>query len=280
MRRLIRGTRAGGWPAALLLLVLLIAVGGRLVAPYSLSEVAGLPAMPPSRQHLLGTDELGRDVLSRVLYGGTGVLLIAVASTALAYLMGTVLGMSAAVSKSYWDVAVARSMDVILSIPAILFLLVMLAGLGRGLVVLTIGTALIRLPLLTRVARTATREALTFSYVEAAVARGESTYSVLAREVFPNIANTIFAKLGLSFTYAVVMIASLNYLGVGMQPPSPDWGIMISDNRDIMMLNPWSVLVPTGLLALLTITITLTWDRLSGREATAPAMDVVSEAKK
>ncbi|MBX3079240.1 MAG: ABC transporter permease [Cryobacterium sp.] len=208
---------------------------------------------------------LGRDVLSRIMHGGVLLLVMASASTLLTYLIAIPLGMIASVNKGFIDGVLMRGIDVLIALPALLVLLVVLTAAGSSLPVLIVATAIVRIPLVTRVSRTATSAVFASEFVEAAIARGERLWSVLFREVLPNIKEEVFSTVGLSFTAAVLLMASLNFLGVGLQPPSPDWGIMISENRSIFGLNPFSVLAPTLLLALLTITITGTWDAFQKR---------------
>ncbi len=158
------------------------------------------------------------------------------------------------------DPILMRTVDVLLSVPALLILLVLVSGLGPHIWVLIAGVALVQLPGVARVVRTATLETSTRAYVEAAVTRGEKLPSLLGREILPNIVPVVLADLGIRFGVSVVLIASMNYLGLGLAPPAADWGLMISENRDYISLNPWSVLAPAIMLALLTISVNLTAD--------------------
>jgi ABC-type dipeptide/oligopeptide/nickel transport system permease subunit len=265
MKWILRLLATGRFPLVLLLLILFLTLLGPFLSPFSPTEVAGPPVTGPSPSNLLGTDMLGRDVLSRIMHGGVLLLVMASASTVLTYLIAIPLGMIASVNKGFIDGVLMRGIDVLIALPALLVLLVVLTAAGSSLPVLIIGTAIVRIPLATRVSRTATSAVFASEFVEAAIARGERLWSVLFREVLPNIKEEVFSTVGLSFTAAVLLMASLNFLGVGLQPPSPDWGIMISENRSIFGLNPFSVLAPTFLLALLTISITGTWDAFRKR---------------
>jgi ABC-type dipeptide/oligopeptide/nickel transport system permease subunit len=218
----------------------------------------------------LGTDFLGRDVFSRVLHGGHSVLLLGGAATALAYVVGVVIGLVAGYSRSVVDPILMRSMDVLLAFPALLVLLVLATGFGTHNWVLIVGVALVLIPAIARIMRTATLEASTRGYVDAALARGESTAAILRREILPNVTPVLLADFGIRFGYSVVIIASMNFLGLGQAPPAADWGLMISENRNYISLNEWSVLGPAIMLAMLTISVNITADayvRSLGRSA-------------
>jgi ABC-type dipeptide/oligopeptide/nickel transport system permease subunit len=256
-------TPSGAIGLALLLALIAMAVFGPLLAPYSPDAPIGPPGHPPASGMLLGTDFLGRDVLSRLLNGGRTVLSLAIAATALCYLVGLPIGLIAGYRRGTTDAILMRSVDVLLAVPAMLLLLVIIAGLGTSIPVLLFGVVLVQIPWMTRVMRTATLETSNRAYVEAAVARGEGTFKILARDVVPNISEIILADLGIRFGANIILIASLNFLGLGLQPPTSDWGLMISENRDYMSLNIWSVLAPAAVLALLTISVNVIGDAVS-----------------
>lgn len=251
---------AGAVGVALLVVVLAVAFAGPLLAPDATTATVGPPGQLPASGMPLGTDFLGRDVLSRLLNGGLSVVVFGSAATGLAYLAGVTVGLIAGYSRSAIDPILMRAVDVLLSVPALLILLVLVSGLGPHIWVLVVGVALVQLPGIARVVRTATLEVSTRAYVEAAVTRGEKLPSLLGREILPNIVPVVLADLGIRFGVSVVLIASMNYLGLGLAPPAADWGLMISENRDYISLNPWSVLAPAILLALLTISVNLTAD--------------------
>jgi len=152
---------------------------------------------------------------------------------------------------------------VMLAFPPLLFLLVLISGAGTGVQVLVIGVALIQAPGISRIVRTATLEVSTRGYVEAAIARGERSYAVIVREVLPNIMAPVLVDSGLRFTYSILIIASVNFLGLGLQPPASDWALMISDNRQYIAIQAWAVLAPAAMIALLTIGINLTGDAIA-----------------
>jgi ABC-type dipeptide/oligopeptide/nickel transport system permease subunit len=251
---------SGAAGVTLLVLVLGVAFIGPLLAPHTITATVGAPGQRPAAGMPLGTDFLGRDVLSRLLNGGLSVVGLGTAATALAYLAGVTIGLVAGYSRSFIDPILMRAVDVLLSVPALLVLLVLVSGLGPRIWVLVVGVALVQLPGIARVVRTAALEVSTRAYVEAAVTRGERMGSLLRREILPNIIPVVLADLGIRFGVSVVLIASMNYLGLGLTPPAADWGLMISENRDYISLNPWSVLAPAIMLALLTISVNLTAD--------------------
>jgi peptide/nickel transport system permease protein len=254
---------SGALGVAIVLFVVAVAVFGPLVAPYSPTKPVGIPLSGPSSTALLGTDALGRDVLSRVLYGGRSVLGLALAATVLAYLLGLTIGLAAGYSRSLVDPILMRSVDVMLCFPPLLFLLVLIAGAGSSVLVLIVGVAVVQAPQISRIVRTATLEVSVRGYVEAAIARGERAPAVILREVLPNILVPVLVDAGLRFTYSILIIASVNFLGLGLQPPSSDWALMIGENRSYLAVNAWSVLAPAAMIAILTIGVNLTGDAVA-----------------
>ena len=262
-RNLLSGilrTNSGRIGLVLFLIAVLISVFGRYFAPYSPTETLGIPGAPPGPGHLLGLDFIGRDVFSRVLYGGRSTLVLAGLATVLTYAVGGVIGLVAGSTTSLADPVLMRTVDVLLSVPALLVILLLVTGFGSGSLVLVLATSLVLLPGVARIVRSATLEVFTRAYVEAAIARGEPTRSLLAREVLPNISGVITADLGLRFSWGIILIASVNFLGVGIQPPTPDLGLMVSENRVVIASNPWAILGPSIVLAMLIIGVNLVGD--------------------
>jgi ABC-type dipeptide/oligopeptide/nickel transport system permease subunit len=255
-------------PAGLVGLLLLAAVGGvallgPFLAPHEPDLPVGIPLTGPAEGRVLGTDFLGRDVLSRVLWGGRSVLALAGAATLLAYLAGGATGLIAGYRRGLTDGVLMRGVDVVLSVPALIFLLVLVTGAGTSAAVLVAGVALVQAPLVARVVRTATLEQAVKGFVEAAEARGERTFAIVWRELLPNIAGPIFADVGLRFTYSIILVASVNFLGLGLQPPAADWALIISENRSGLDLNPYAILAPALLIAVLTIAVNLVGDAIA-----------------
>jgi len=256
-------TPSGAIGAAIVLLVLGVAALGPFVAPHDPTQPIGVPLTGATSSAPLGTDFLGRDVLSRLLHGGVSVIGLAAAATALAYALGLVIGLVAGYTRSLLDPILMRAVDVMFAFPPLLFLLILITGAGTSIGVLVVGVAAIQAPAISRVVRTATQVVAVRGYVEAAVSRGERAVAVLWREVLPNILAPVLVDAGLRFTYSILIIASVNYLGLGLQPPSSDWALMISENRQYISLNPWAVLAPVAMIALLTIGINLMGDAIA-----------------
>jgi ABC-type dipeptide/oligopeptide/nickel transport system permease subunit len=253
-------TLAGKIGLAVLVFVLGIALLGPLIAPHDIATPIGAPGTPPYGGAPLGTDYLGRDVLSRVLHGGLSVIWIGTAATLLAYAAGLTVGLIAGYRRALIDPILMRGVDVLLAFPAMLIMLLLVAGLGSHIWVLIVGVAMVQLSPIARIVRTATLEVSTRGYIEAAQARGERTPVILTREIVPNVAPVVLADFGIRFGFSIILIASVNYLSLGLSPPAADWGLMIAENQQYISLNVWSVLAPAIMLALLTISVNLIAD--------------------
>lgn len=234
-----------------------IALLGPFVASHAPNNSIGIPYSGPSNGLPLGADALGRDVLSRVLWGGRTLVTLAFVSTALAYLGGGLVGLVAGTQRTLLAPVLMRTMDVLLALPPLLFLLVLTAGLGSGVPVLIVGVAAVQAPGIARVVQSATLEVSVKGYVEAALARGDAVWRILVRQILPNISGTLAADVGPRFTVSILEIASLNFLGLGLQPPTADWAVMISENRGGVSIQPWAVFVPAALIVALTISVNL-----------------------
>ena len=198
---------------------------------------------------MFGTDNLGRDVLSRVLYGGRSLIGLSVLATLVAYAIGLTAGLVAGYTRSWVDPLIMRCMDVLLAFPPLLFLLVTATGAHNDIWVIVLAIGIIMAPGLARIVRASVLEVSQRSYVEAAEARGEGTFRILRREVLPNIMSVILADVGIRLTYAVLLLAAITFLGLGLQPPASDWALMVAENRGGMSLQPWVVLIPALLIA-------------------------------
>jgi ABC-type dipeptide/oligopeptide/nickel transport system permease subunit len=216
----------------------------------------------PSGRDLLGTDEIGRDVLTRLLHGGYSVVLLALAATVMAYVCGLLVGLVAGYVRGWADPLLMRGVDVLLAFPPLLFLLVLITATGTSVAALVVGVAIVQAPGVARLVRTVTLETSVRAYVESAVARGERTAAILRREILPNIAPALIADAGLRYTFSVLLIAAANFLSIGLQPPASDWGLMVSQNREYISLNSWAVAAPAALIAMLTIGVNLTGDAI------------------
>lgn len=258
--RFVTDSWGGRIGATLAVVIVLIALLGPVLAPHSVTAPVGLPGEGPGGEAVLGTDFLGRDVFSRVLAGGWSTLVMGGIATLLTYIVGISVGLTAGYTRSIIDTLLMRVVDVCLSFPALLVMLLFVTAFGSSRVVLIGGCVIVLFPGVARIVRSATLEVSTRSYVEAAVARGESTLAVLRREILPNITSPIMADLGIRFSWTIILIASVNYLGLGLQPPTADWGLMVSENREIITTNPLAVLAPAAVLAILIIAVNLLGD--------------------
>lgn len=264
VRRALTGSVEGRVGLTLLALVVFVVILGPALAPYSPTKIgAGLPLSGPSGAHLLGTDELGRDVLSRVLAGGQSILLVALIAVSLTMAGGIAVGMAAGYMGGIVDVAIARLLDLLLAIPPLLTVLVIAAAFGSSNVVLIIALALVSLPKVARVMRGATRDIATQDYVEAANARGEHLTWLLTREIVPNILPTLLVELAVRFTFTIVFVATLNFLGLGAQPPNPNWGLMVAEGQEYIQQAPLIALAPAAAIAVVVIGTHLLADALT-----------------
>ncbi len=263
--RRLRWTRPRSTQVALVVLALVLGITfiGPYVAPYSTSELAGVPYATPSGDFWLGNDYLGEDVFSRVLSGGRTVILLGALATVLAYAVGGTAGLLAGYRRGGLDSVVMRGMDVLLAFPPILFLLLIATGAGASLTALVIAIAIIHVPSIARIVRTAAVETSVRGYVEAAVARGDRTHVILRREILPNIWGPIMADAGPRFTVSILLVAAVSFLGLGQAPPAANWALMISENRSGITINPWAVVVPGLMIAALTVSINVIADSIA-----------------
>lgn len=249
---------------ALTAVVVLTAVLGPWLGPlltgYSTTEFAGRPF---KHEGVLGTDGLGRDVLTRFLSGGSTLLLYAVLATALGVVAGTVLGMLAGYTGGKLDGILMRANDVLLSFPQLVFALLAIAVIGPKGWLLVIVIGITHAPRVARVARQATAAVRGHDYVKAARMYAVPRGQILLREVLPNITGPLMVELGLRLTYSIGYIASLSFLGLGVQPPAADWGLMINENRIALVIQPWGVLLPVAAIAVLTVGTNLITDALA-----------------
>ena len=221
--------------------IVLVALIGPFVAPHNPSALVGIPLQPPSGDFPLGTDYLGHDVLSRILWGGRSVVWMAFAAATLGVGLGAALGMLAGFSRSRLDDGLMRSMDVILAFPQIVLVLLFVSMLGSHLSLIVALVALAWVPQVARVARGVTADIVHREYVQAAEAIGLPRRRILFREILPNVATPLMVEYGLRLTWSIAVIAAVSFLGFGIQPPNADWGLMINENRGGITQQPWAV---------------------------------------
>ena len=222
---------------------------------------------PISAAHWLGTDYLGRDMLARVIEGARYTVGVAFVATLLASGTGTLLALFAAASNRWTDAALSRALDTLTSIPSKMFALLMVAGFGSSVPMLIMTAAIIYVPGAYRMARALAVNINALDYVIVARTRGEGKGYVMLREILPNIAGPMLADLGLRFVYVVLLLASLSFLGLGVQPPAADWGSLVRENIGALAQAGASVIVPSLAIASLTIAVNLVIDNLPGRGA-------------
>jgi peptide/nickel transport system permease protein len=248
---------------ALVVLVAGVALIGPFFAPYSPSEFAGIPFAHASSALPFGADNLGRDVLSRFLWGGRSLLGLALLATGLGLVLGVSIGLVAAYSRSLLDDVLMRAMDVILAFPSIVLALVAVATVGPKLWLIVIVVGITTAPRVARVTRGASLEIVERDFVQAAEVLGESRIKILLGEILPSITSPLMVEASLRLTYSIGLIAGLSFLGFGLQPPAADWGLMINENRQALTIQPWGAAMPVIAIALLTIGTSLIGDGLS-----------------
>jgi len=250
--------------AVVLLAYIAIAVTGPLWAPYGPAEVlVGDPFETPSLPHLLGTDNLGRDVFSRVVFGSRPVLAMAAASTGLAVIIGAVIGLLLAYRRGWIDELAMRVIDILMSIPPLVLALLLISALGSNSVLVVLTVAFLFAPRVARIVRASTLAIVTEDYVTAAVTRGESAFGIALRELLPNVAGTVFVEFSIRTGYAIVFIGALGFLGFGAPPPAPEWGLMINEGYSNINASFWPVMAPAGAMAVLVIAVNLFTEGLS-----------------
>jgi peptide/nickel transport system permease protein len=249
--------------SAIVIVFLLLALLGPMIAPYRYDTIIrGAARQPPSADFLLGTDKLGRDVFSRVVWGAREMIALPTATTALSVVFGTCIGLLIGYYGGWLDEIISRAMDSLLAIPALVLALVMLGTLGPSPFGIVVVIVLLYTPIVARVVRAATLNVRSQGFIEAARLRGESTPYILFREILPGVLPALAVEAALRFSYAIFLTASLGFLGLGVQPPSPDWGRMVNVARDSFSQAPWALWAPAAAIALLIIGVNLLSDGL------------------
>ncbi|WP_170422949.1 ABC transporter permease [Ruegeria arenilitoris] len=246
-------------------LYFIIAIFAPLLAPYGMAEVVGDVWEPSSSQFWLGTDNIGRDLLSRMIYGGRTTIFIATAATILSFVTGSILGFLAAVLGGWADQVMSRAVDLIMSIPTLIFALVVLAMVPVTVPVLIIVMGLLDSTRVYRLARAVAVDIAVMDYVEAAKLRGEGQVWIIFREILPNALSPLVAELGLRFIFMVLFVSTLSFLGLGVQPPLADWGGIVKENKDGIVYGIGAALYPAVAIATLAISVNLVADWVLNR---------------
>lgn len=245
-----------------LLVHLVIAATGPFWAPYGFSQMGtGVPLAGMSWAHPFGVDQLGRDVFSRVVHGSHIVILLSLSGTAIGLVVGAVLGLLSGYLGGWFDNLLQRLLEALISIPFLVLALIAIASAGPELsgnpILVVLVVALVYAPRIARMARAAAMDIATRDYVTAARLRGESAWSVMRRELLPNATGVLLVEFALRAGYAPVLVGSLGFLGFGLRPPTPEWGLMISENRALIIITPITVLGPGLALASLVVGLNL-----------------------
>jgi peptide/nickel transport system permease protein len=253
-------TRIG---VGIITLIVAIAVFGPLVAPHTPTEFVAVPNSGPSSRALFGADALGRDVWSRFLHGGLSVLWMSVAATLIGVVLGVCVGLVAAYSRNWVDDVLMRGNDVVLAFPAIVLVLLAVSSFGPKLWLIVIAVGITHAPRVARVIRGAGQEVVERDFVKAAEAVGERRSRIVFGELLPNVTSPLMVEIGLRMTFSIALIAGISFLGLGLQPPAADWGLMINENRLSLSIQPWAVLLPILAIGLLTVGTNLVTDGIA-----------------
>ena len=260
----LRSSTALGVGLAFIALHLVLAVLAPVIAGHDPVATDATDVLAgPSWAHWLGTDQYGRDLLSRTLNGGRYALLVTFLATTIAVAVGTVLGCVTAYADNWFDEVVMRVVDALLSVPSILALLVVVTVFDAGLWVIVLAVTVVYAPAVTRVVRGAARTVITQDYVTAARARGERAMSIVFREILPNVLDIVLVEFAMRASWIVLLVASLSFLGFGANPPTPDWGLMVQENRTALTVVPLGTLAPIVALATLVVGLNLAADGLA-----------------
>lgn len=254
-------TNATAIGTTIVLIFVVVAFIAPLIAPYGVNEQIYSDArQAPSAAHWFGTDHLGRDVFSRVLYGASDILFLAGLGTAMAVLCGTAVGLLSGYAGGIVDEIMMRFFDSLLAMPALLLALLLLGTLGPSRNSVFIVMVIVYTPIVARVVRSVVLSVRSKGFVEAARLQGESVGWVLFREILPSVTPTLAVEAALRFSYAIFLVASLGFLGVGVQPPSPNWGLMVNEARPHVGQLPWALFFPAAAIAIVVIGVNLMAD--------------------
>ncbi|TGT71912.1 MULTISPECIES: ABC transporter permease [unclassified Mesorhizobium] len=246
--------------AIIVVIFVIIAIFGPLFAPYEIGDAVGGVWEPSSSRFWLGTDSLGRDLFSRMIYGTRTTLLIAAVATGLSFALGSILGFLAAVVGGWFDMLVSRFVDVVMSIPTLIFALVVLSVLPGSITTIILVMGILDSTRVFRLSRAVAADLNAMDFVEVAKLRGEGIFWIVFREILPNSLPPLIAELGMRFIFAVLLLSTLSYLGLGVQPPQTDWGSIVGDNKDGIVFGVPAALIPATAIALLAISVNLVAD--------------------
>ena len=241
---------------------LVVALFAPVVAPYSETEILGGSYELWSDKYLLGTDNLGRDMLSRLIFGARNTIGIALAAVVIAFAIGGVIGMLSAILGGWYDTIISRIVDILMAIPGLVFALLILTILGTSMTTLVLVIAVLDSTRVYRITRAAAMNVAVMDFVEVARLRGEGLWWVIRKEILPNIMAPLLAEFGLRFCFVFLFIAALSFLGLGIQPPTADWGSMVRDNATLINYDDITPLLPAVAIAVLTVAVNFVVDWL------------------
>jgi peptide/nickel transport system permease protein len=259
--RLLKSAPGSAWFGIIVIVIYgFVAVFAPLIAPYGESQVLGDAYLPSSAQHWLGTDQLGRDLLTRLIYGARNTIGIALLTVLLSFALGGSMGILSAIFRGWLDQVLGRIVDVFMSIPQLIFALMLLSIVGPSATSIVLIIAVLDSTRFYRISRAVAMNVAVMDYVEAARLRGESTSWIMFKEILPNILPTLVAEFGLRFCFVFLTISSLSFLGLGIQPPTADWGSMVRENATLINYGRFTPLLPAGAIALLTVAVNFVVD--------------------
>ena len=261
--RMISGifrSKSAAFGVAILLFWVFIALAAPVISPYSPTEMSSSVLQSPSREHWLGTDRLGRDVMTRLFWGTRMVLVLAPTATLLGVLVGVSLGLISGYTGGMVDMLIMRGCDILLSFPMLLIYILIIASIGASAFNVVIAVSVGAIPAITRIVRSLVLEARTQDYVSAARLRGERRWYILVREILPNVSGPIIVDACIRVGYAIMAIGSLGFLGLGPPPPMSDWGRMINEGRQNLFIMPWTVLAPSAALSSVVLALNMLAD--------------------
>jgi peptide/nickel transport system permease protein len=245
---------------AVILIYVFVAIFAPVLAPFGEGEVVGAQYLPWASPYYLGTDKLGRDMLTRLLYGARNTVGIAFATTALAFVVGSILGIWAALVGGWLDQGMSRFVDALMAIPALIFSLLLLTIFGTSVLTLILVIAAVDATRVYRLARSVSQGIVVMDYIEAARLRGEGNWHLIRREILPNAMAPLVAEFGLRFCFVFLAISALSFLGLGIKPPTADWGSMVRENATLITFGDITPLLPAGAIALLTVAVNFVVD--------------------
>jgi peptide/nickel transport system permease protein len=260
LKQIIRAPLSAQFGILVIILYVLVALFAPLLAPYGETQVVGDGFAPWSGEFLLGTDNLGRDMFSRLVYGARNTLGIAFLTTVLAFLLGGLSGLIAAIKGGWVDQGLSRIVDILMAIPQLIFALLILSVVGTTATSLVLVIALLDATRVFRLSRAVAMNVVVQDFVEAARLRGEGLWWLVTREVLPNAAAPLIAEFGLRFCFVFLFISALSFLGLGIQPPTADWGSMVRDNAVLITFGDISPLLPALAVALITVSVNFVVD--------------------